>query len=58
MPTIGIDKEKAKPLAVANPILNPVKEPGPIDTAIPSILFSFISVKFRIQFKVGKIIAE
>ena len=39
--SIGTDLAKANPLAYPNPTLRPVKEPGPIDTAI-AFIFSLL----------------
>ena len=42
--TICLFRARASPLAVAEPILSPVKDPGPADTAITSIVFRSSSI--------------
>lgn len=57
-PMMGIESEKAKPFAVARPTLNPVKEPGPMETAIPANSFKLIPAIFIILFNDGTNIEE
>ena len=54
----GLFKASPSPFAVADPILRPVKDPGPPDTAMASIVFKSIPTSFTISSIIGSRVCE